>query len=178
MVNVSPMWCIHMLLYKQQTIRTGSITEMNKSELKHRLAERISPQEEAMLRSSDPELYISDFNREVCLRIIDEQVSDDDTEIDESDVSKLEHSLDSFLCKYMDDHRDAHKWIVLACLELTFVERRPMHPQKKAGWKDIDGHFYCPSMEKDSIVCTYCACEEIPAGVAGDPKEESDYEQI
>ena len=74
----------------------------------------------------------------------------------------MEDSLNAFLCMYMDDHREAHKWIVLSCLELTFVEGRPMHPQKKAGWKEIDGHYYCPSMEKGSVVCTYCACEEIP----------------
>ena len=134
---------------------------MKKREFKEMLASRISSHEAEMLRTSDPELYISDFNREVCLRILDVPVHDDDSEIDEKDVRQLEESLDAFLCKYMDDHRDAHKWIVLACLELTFVEGRPMHPQKKAGWKEIDSHYYCPSMEKDSIVCTYCACEEM-----------------
>ena len=61
---------------------------------------------------------------------------------DENDVRELEDSLNAFLCMYMDDHREAHKWIVLSCLELTFVEGRPMHPQKKAGWKEIDGHYY------------------------------------
>ena len=134
---------------------------MNKSEFREILVSRISSNEAEMLRTSDPELYISDFNREVCLRILNGPMPEDDSEIDEKDVKKLEESLDDFLCKYMDDHRDAHKWIVLSCLELTFVEGKPMHPQKKAGWKEIDGHYYCPSMEKGSIVCTYCACEEI-----------------
>ena len=135
---------------------------MKKSEFKAKLAAHISPREAEMLRFSDPALYISDFNRKVCLRIIGEPAPDYDSEIDERDVKRLEESLDAFLCKYMDDHREAHKWIVLSCLELTFIEGRPMHPQEKAGWKEIDGHYYCPSMEKGSVVCTYCACEEIP----------------
>ena len=135
---------------------------MKKSEFREILASRISPHEAEMFRSSDPNLYISDFNRNVCLRILNDPVPDDDSDVDENDVKKLEESLDAFLCKYMDDHRDAHKWIVLSCLELTFVEGRPMHPQKKAGWKEVDGHYYCPSMEKGSVVCTCCACEEIP----------------
>lgn len=134
---------------------------MKKSAFREILASRISSHEAEMLRTSDPGLYISDFNRNVCLRILKDSVTDDGSEIDEKDVKKLEESLDVFLCKYMDDHREAHKWIVLSCLELTFVEGHPMHPQKKAGWKEIDGHYYCPSMEKGSIVCTYCACEEM-----------------
>ncbi len=66
---------------------------MKKSEFRNMLAARISPDEAEMLRTSDPGLYISDFNREVCRRI-------------------------------------------------------------------IDGRYYCPSMEKGSVICTYCACEE------------------
>ena len=134
---------------------------MKKSEFKDLLRARISNEEREMLRSSDPELYISDFNREVCLRIIEDAEPGDDSEIDEKDVRQLEENLDTFLCRYMDDHREAHKWIVLACLELVFIEGKPMHPQKKAGWEEIDGHYYCPSMEKGSIICTYCACEEM-----------------
>ncbi len=134
---------------------------MKKSEFREILASRINSQEAEMLRTSDLGLYISDFNQDVCLRILDDHVPDDGSEIDENDVSQLEESLNAFLCKYMDDHHEAHKWIVLACLELTFVEERPMHPQKKAGWKEIDGHYYCPSMETGSVVCTYCACEEM-----------------
>lgn len=133
---------------------------MKKSEFKEKLAARISTHEAEMLSTSDQNLYISDFNRDVCLRIIDAPISGDDSEIDERDVRKLEDSLDTFLCRYMDDHREAHKWIVLACLELAFVEEKPMHPQKKVGWEEIDGHYYCPSMEKGSIICKYCACEE------------------
>lgn len=135
---------------------------MNKKEFKDMLAARITQHEAEMLRTSDPALYISDFNREVCRRIIEGPAPEEDSEIDENGVRELEDSLNAFLCMYMDDHREAHKWIVLSCLELTFVEGRPMHPQKKAGWKEIDGHYYCPSIEKGSVVCTYCACEEIP----------------
>jgi hypothetical protein len=66
---------------------------MKKGEFKEKLATRISSLEAEMLRTSDPGLYISDFNREVCLRIIDAPVSDDDSEINERDVRKLEDSI-------------------------------------------------------------------------------------
>ena len=110
---------------------------MNKKEFKDMLAARITQREAELLKTSDPALYISDFNREVCRRILEEPAPEEDSEIDENDVRELEDSLNAFLCMYMDDHREAHKWIVLSCLELTFVEGRPMHPQKKAGWKEI-----------------------------------------
>lgn len=135
---------------------------MTGSELRKKLESRISPEEKEMLRSSDPGLDISDFNRSVCMRIIEpeEDFDCDQAEIDESAADELESSLKEFLSEYMADRPEAHKWIVLSCLELTFVERRPMHPQSSASWVFRDGKYLCPSMNRDSIICSYCACEE------------------
>ena len=141
---------------------------MKSSEFREVLAARISPEEKEMLRMSDLELYISNFNRSVCLRIIEpEMTSAVDPDVDLRSAEELEGSLRTFLEEYMSDHPEAHKWIILSCLELTFVEKQPMHPQKSAKWVTRDGHYYCPSMNKDSIICRYCACEEEPDNSRG-----------
>ena len=60
---------------------------MNKREFKEMLASRISSHEAEMLRTSDPALYISDFNREVCRRIIEGPAPDEHSEIDENKLN-------------------------------------------------------------------------------------------
>ena len=50
------------------------------------------------------------------------------------------------------EEKEMLRWSILSCLELTFVEKQPMHPQKSAKWVSRDGHYYCPSMNKDSII--------------------------
>ena len=134
---------------------------MKRTDFKKILSDRISAQERELLVSSSSDLYISDFNREVCRRIFEAPVNDDDQEIDERAAEELEHSLQDFLSEYMSDHPDAHKWIILACLELTFVEELPMHPQTSANWVYKDGKYFCPSVKKDSVICRYCACKEM-----------------
>ena len=131
---------------------------MKKSEFREKLAERITGEEEELLRLADPGLYISDFNREVCLRILDEASVEGDA--DEKDSSLLEGELKTFLSEYMGDHPEAHKWIILSCLELTFVEGKPMHPQKSAGWEFRDGEYYCSSMAEGTVICSFCACRK------------------
>lgn len=131
---------------------------MKKSEFREKLAERISAREEEMLRSADPGLYVSDFNREVCLRILDETSAEGDA--DDEAASLLEGELRTFLSEYMADHPEAHKWIILSCLELTFVEGKPMHPKKSAGWEFRDGEYYCPSMAEGTVICSFCACRK------------------
>jgi uncharacterized protein (UPF0305 family) len=61
----------------------------------------------------------------------------------------------------MADRPEGHKWIILACLYLTFAERLPMHPQSAAKWIEKDGRFYCRYMEEDSVTCRYCMCEKL-----------------
>ncbi len=66
-----------------------------------------------------------------------------------------------YVVRYMKDKPEGHKWIILACLYLTFVEHLPMHPQHAAGWIEKDGRYYCPHMVPDSITCRYCMCEKL-----------------
>ncbi|MBR3147563.1 MAG: hypothetical protein IKF54_05415 [Eubacterium sp.] len=133
---------------------------IKKTRFKEKLAERITPEERNKLRTSDSDLYISDFNRRVCLRIIDGPQTGDTPEVNENEASELEQELKTFLSEYMSDHPEAHKWIILSCLELTFIEKLPMHPQKSAGWIFRDGEYHCPSMAEESVICRYCACRK------------------
>ena len=132
---------------------------MTTSEFKKSLADQISPEEAEALRSGSG-LYINDFNRAVCSRILDPG-KPDDSQVSQEDASLLRADLTDYLNKYMQDRPEGHKWIILACLFLTFVEHLPMHPQYAAKWIERDGKYYCPNMEPGSITCRYCMCEKM-----------------
>ena len=132
---------------------------MTVSEFKTKLAGQISAEEESALRRGAG-LCISDFNRSVCLRLLDSECTDD-SPVSLSDAEELSADLEAYLKEYMQDKPAGHKWIILACLYLTFVEHLPMHPQHAAKWVEKDGRYYCPSMEPDSITCRYCMCEQM-----------------
>ena len=156
---------------------------MTVTEFTAQLKERISPQEAEQLRNGTDGLCISAFNRDVCLRLLDAEIprgtvdrdsadracpkspkntaDSDSAAIDPADVAALEADLSAYLNEYMEDRPEGHKWIILACLYLTFAERLPMHPQSAAKWVEKDGRYYCPSMAPESITCKYCMCESI-----------------
>ena len=163
---------------------------MTVSEFKEQLRARVSSQEAELLRKGTDGLCISAFNRDVCLRLLDAdipvvtvdrdsavskescgpkstvdrdsvEVDPTNSGVDPSDAVALEADLTTYLNEYMADRPEGHKWIILACLYLTFVERLPMHPQSAAKWVEKGGRCYCPSMAPESITCKYCVCESI-----------------
>ena len=123
-----------------------------------KLAGQISAEEEVALRSGG--LCINDFNRAVCLRLLDQECTDD-SPVSLADAEELRGDLEAYLKEYMQDKPEGHKWIILACLYLTFVEHLPMHPQHAAKWIEKGGRYYCPSMEPESITCRFCMCERL-----------------
>ena len=127
------------------------------SEFKKSLAAQISSDEAAALRSGSG-LCINDFNRSVCLRLLDSDCTDD-APVSPADADLLRSELADYLNEYMQDKPEGHKWIILACLYLTFVEHLPMHPQHAAKWTEKDGRYYCPNMVPESITCRFCMCE-------------------
>ena len=143
---------------------------MDTSEFIKQLKERISPREAALLRKGTDGLCISTFNRDVCLRLLDAEISTVGgtgcaaAEFDPADAARLEADLTAYLNEYMADKPEGHKWIILACLYLTFAERLPMHPQSAAKWVEKDGRYYCPSMAPESVTCGYCMCEKMERG--------------
>ena len=133
---------------------------MTVSEYKKSLAEEISAEEAAALRDGGRGLYISKFNCSVCLRLLDNDCLDD-SPMPLENAGELRADLENYLAEYMQDHPEGHKWIILACLQLTFVDHLPMHPQHAANWIEKDGRYYCAHMEPDSITCRYCMCERM-----------------
>ena len=125
--------------------------------LKQDLCSRITKSEWTKLEEADKSLYINEFNRSVMLRM--KTAAPGEGSADPKDLKALEDDLAAYLNEYMADHPEGHKWIIIACLFLTFIERRPMHPQSAAGWTEKDGRFYCPHKVEDSLTCRYCACE-------------------
>ena len=138
---------------------------MTVTEFTAQLKARISPREAEQLRNGTDGLCISAFNRDGCLRLLDDipgvTVDRDFAVIDPTDAAALEADLSAYLNEYMADRPEGHRWIILACLYLTFAERLPMHPQSAAKWVEKDGRYYCPSMAPESITCKYCMCESI-----------------
>ena len=142
---------------------------MTVTEFTAQLKERIGPEEAEQLRNGTEGLCISAFNRDVCLRLLDADipgvtVDRYNADVDPTDAAALEADLSAYLNEYMADRPEGHKWIILACLYLTFAERLPMHPQSAAKWVEKDGRYYCPSMAPESITCKYCMCEKMDLG--------------
>ena len=134
---------------------------MTVSELKKRLMEQISPSEEDALRRGTGSLCISSFNRDVCLRLAEDE-KEDLSEVSSEKIEALEKELSEYLDTYMQEKPEGHKWIIIACEYLTFAQRLPMHPQSAAKWTEKDGSYYCPSMEPGSITCSCCVCSPAP----------------
>ncbi len=131
---------------------------MTIEEFKKSLQERISPREADALRDGGEDLVINEFNLGVCLRLLEDE-SACSSPVPLEKARSLETDLKNYLDEYMQDKPAGHKWIIIACLYLTFVERQPMHPQAAAGWTEKDGHFYCPHMVQESFICSCCMCE-------------------
>ena len=132
---------------------------MTAAEFWKSLRNQISPQEEKALISGKG-LCISVFNRDVCLRLLENGCLGGGP-VSSEKAERLAAELRDYLNEYMKDKPEGHKWIILACLYLTFLEHLPMHPQSAAKWTEKDGRYFCPSMEPDSITCSYCMCEKM-----------------
>lgn len=113
---------------------------------------------------SGKDLIISEFNRTVVLEIKELHLIDETT-IPEEDVRNLLSVLENFLVEQMPDKKKAWKWIYLACIYLTFIEGRPMHPiqllqirVKTDAGKKI---YYCPAKNNNpNTTCYYCVCQK------------------
>ena len=132
---------------------------MTSSDLIQKLKLSITADEAEKLRLGEG-LVISSFNREVCLRLLENDSAVADP-VPETESGTLEAELKSYLEEYMQDKPEGHKWIITACLYLTYVEHLPMHPQSAAKWKEQGGRYFCPSMEPDSFICKRCKCEKL-----------------
>ena len=132
---------------------------MTVTELKDQLAAQISTAEAEALRNGG-DLSINDFNRRVCIRLLDSGCTDD-SPVPADRIEHLNKELSDYLKQYMVDKPEGHKWIIIACLYLTYVEHLPMHPQSPQTWIEKDGRYYCAAIVPESITCSSCVCEKL-----------------
>ena len=118
---------------------------MQVQELQNKLMEAITTDEWNRLKHDDSSLIISSFNRDVLLSMKNAPV--ENFEIDIKSIYNLKEALQRYLDIYMADCPIGHKWIIIACIYLTFVQKRPMHPQQATHWKCI------ATSEKTKYVC-------------------------
>lgn len=130
-------------------------------ELQNKLIEAITADEWNRLEHGDSSLVISSFNREVLLSM--KNTPAENYEIDTKSVRNLHKTLQKYLDTYMADRPIGHKWIIIASIYLTFVQKRPMHPQQATHWKRIDvsekAGYICPCKDTSAgSICSYCVC--------------------
>lgn len=134
---------------------------MKIQELQNKLIEAITVDEWSQLEHGDSSLVISSFNREVLLSMRNTSVKNFD--IDTKSVRNLHEALQGYLDIYMANCPTGHKWIIIASIYLTFVQKLPMHPQQATHWKHImtSGklEYVCPCKDtRANSVCSYCVC--------------------
>ncbi len=137
---------------------------MKAQELLDKLIEAITADEWNRLKHGDSSLVISSFNREVLLSI--SSTSAENFEIDTKSIRNLHEALQQYLDIYMADRPIGHKWIIIASIFLTFVQRHPMHPQQATDWKRIviseKTEYVCPCKDAGAnSVCSYCVCRGV-----------------
>ena len=136
---------------------------MTKQELANRIINAIDENEWAVLKASAADLHVNDHNKNVLLGI-KENASTYSGEVEDKDVDLLETEVYAFLKKVWSDQPQAHKYIVNACLALTFLLEEPMHPQTSVNFKIVekDGkkEYYCPA-KQDSIICNFCVSKAL-----------------
>ena len=125
------------------------------------LLHRISDDEWDKLAAVPPMLPINDFNRRTLLRLKNFQAGNG--MVDTEKAQELETLLTEYLKKYLPD-RDAHKWIILSCLGLTFILGEPMHPPERVGIVKDTGtdpiQYRCPMRDTaEGSICRYCVCQ-------------------
>lgn len=124
--------------------------------------ESIREEEWIRLKKPDPSLYISDFNRNVLLAMEKDESAFGDQNISCEMLRAMHHDLAVYLNRYMKDHPDAHRWIILSCICLA-ASGLPLHPREAAHWKYSDGHYYCSyHTDEEGSVCRYCVCKKMP----------------
>ena len=145
----------------------ANLTTCSRYELLVSLCRTLGPAEREALRTDDPSLVISAFNRETLLRMLQMEggMLTGDGPVDPTSVRSCVAALDGFLQEQMPARPEGHKWIVLASLYLAFVAHRPLHPIDRAGVvvEQLDGRtiYRCPlKVPGDNPICDACVCLE------------------
>ena len=135
--------------------------KMKVQELQNKLIRAITSDEWKGLEHGDSSFVISSFNRDVLLSMKNSLAENFD--IDKRSVLDLHEALQKYLNIYMADCPAGHKWIIVASIFLTFVKKRPMHPQQATHWKCFAASdkmkYICPCKDASTgSICSYCVC--------------------
>lgn len=111
------------------------------------------------------DLPISRFNREVLSELRHADPPGEDP-LSEDAVSGLYTVLLDFLREHMKDQPEGWKWVIISCLYLTFIAKRPMHPIELVGIKISAENgktiYRCPlRSSKEDSTCRYCVCRPL-----------------
>ena len=74
------------------------------------------------------------------------------------------HAVYEFLKETWCSEPEAHKYVVLACLVLTYLKEVPMHPKDKVQYRTV-GHdgikeYFCPA-KTDGLICGFCVAKKL-----------------
>ena len=137
---------------------------MTKTELLKKLQASVTEKEYVALQNKQMN-GISEHNRTTILHMMQQtEVSED--QVEETDVEDLDTILKTYLARYLPDGRDSWKWIILSCIYLGFIVRKPLHAQSMVQYtvrkKGNTTEYVCPakSQGKDTA-CFYCICRKM-----------------
>ena len=101
---------------------------MTKTQLAENIIKSIEKNEWQQLQEGTLEVPVSEHNRTVLLEL--HQAGVDYTgEVCDKDVHKLSDAVYQFLKETWCSEPEAHKFVVLACLVLTFLKEEPICPK-------------------------------------------------
>ena len=132
---------------------------MKKRELADRILAMLSDEEWDGLESGCVRVPVNPYNREVLLRL--RETADELTgETDAERADEIEEKVQSLLDGMWPEEPDAHKYVVAACLVLTLLEEKPMHPPASVKYhtevREGKAYYYCPARVSDGPVCALC----------------------
>ena len=136
---------------------------MTKTHLAEYIINSIEKNEWQGLQDGTLGIPVSDHNRKVLLEMY-QAGADYVGEVNDEDVGKLSSEVYKYLKEVWAEEPEAHKFVVLSCLALTFFKKIPMHPKEKVNYREVvreDGEreFFC-AHKTDSLICNFCVAKK------------------
>ncbi|MBQ8306730.1 MAG: DUF2115 family protein [Blautia sp.] len=136
---------------------------MTKEALAEEILASFTEEEWKMLENGTIPVPVSNYNRKILLGLKNRNTAFEG-HVREEDVRSLLDALQVFLAQTWAEQPDAHKYVIGACLALTFIKEVPMHPQEIVRYTETVENgvkrYHCPA-KGDSVICRYCVTEAV-----------------
>lgn len=137
---------------------------MKKTELLKRLKTEVTMEEYHVLRCSSVP-WMSEYNRKTMMEMMVRAECPED-EVDETRVCALRDILEDYLGIYLSDKKENWKWIILSCICLCFICKRPLHGKESVKYtvqvKDGAAVDYCSMKAREAgTACSFCVCQAL-----------------